>query len=378
MNAVVAQPELVVVADDDPTIRKLMKAALEKVGFAVVDVENGARACAAYLEHTPAMVLLDVEMPEQDGFSACAQIRCMPGGDSVPVVMVTGRDDFEAVDGAYRAGATDFISKPVNWPIFSHRVQYILRASKDYRAMRAVEAKNEVLLKAIPDTLVILDSDDTVSDFIAGKFEHPLVDSNDEIRDLDDFLPPRVVRGWREARRFVDAESRPARLEFAVEGDAENPSYYEARFVPYVDRMTLVLVSEITDRKVAEKRIRRLAFFDTLTGLPNRQSFRLRLGGMIDAAKERHEKIAVLYIDLDNFKRINDTLGHTVGDGVIQAIAKRLSGAIRGGENGQREDQPTGIARLGGDEFACAISDFDEESALSSIADRLGDSCESR
>jgi diguanylate cyclase (GGDEF)-like protein len=365
--------ELVVIADDDPTIRTLMKTSLVKDGFDVIDVENGALACIAFAEHEPVMVLLDVEMPIQDGFSACSQIRRLPGGESVPIVMVTGRDDIEAVEDAYRAGATDFIAKPINWPIFSHRVQYILRASKDYRNMRRGEEKNKVLLNSIPDAFVVLESDDRVVDYIPGKFDHPLAKPGQEFDRLNQFLPSNVAKAWKGARHFVDTKGRPARIEFAIDQGSDEPSYYEGRFVPYVDSRTLVLVSEITARKLAEKRIRRLAFYDTLTGLPNRQSFRLQLGGMIDEAKDENKKVAVLYVDLDNFKRINDTLGHTVGDGVIKAIAERLSGSVRsGGMDDLGDDRPVGVARLGGDEFACAISDFGSDEVLSTIADRIG------
>ena len=364
--------ELVVIADDDPTIRTLMKASLVKDGFDVVAVDNGALACIAFAEHAPAMVLLDVEMPVQNGFSACAQIRRLPGGDSVPIVMVTGRDEIEAVEEAYQAGATDFIAKPINWPIFSHRVQYILRASKYYRDMRRTEAKNKVLLRAIPDTFVVLDNDDKVADYISGKLDHPLAMSDKSISDLTDFLPANVVNAWKEARRFVAAKGRSARIEFAVDHGDEDRSYYEGRFVPYVEHRVLVLVSEITARKLSEKRIRQLAYFDTLTGLPNRQSFRQQLGGMIHAAKENNNRVAVLYVDLDNFKRINDTLGHTIGDAVIRALAERISRVVRSGDaDGLSGDKSIGAARLGGDEFACAISDFDDDAVLATIAERI-------
>jgi len=364
--------EVVVIADDDPTIRKVMKAALEKGGFEVADVDNGAMACAAFAQHNPSIVLLDVEMPVQDGFSACAQIRRLPGGEAVPIVMVTGRDDIEAVDQAYKAGATDFIAKPINWPIFGHRVQYILRASHDYQNMRRSEAKNEVLLNAMPDTFVVLAPDDEVADFIPGKFDCPLPRPGEGDVFVGDFLPENVSKSWRRASHFVNKKGKPTRIEFAINGNDDRVSHYEARFVPYVDRRTLVLVSEITDRKMAEQRIRRLAFYDTLTGLPNRQAFRLQLGGMIDEARESSAKVAVLYIDLDNFKRINDTLGHTIGDGVLDAVARRLSGSVRNrGQESENDKVPAGVARLGGDEFACAISGFDDSDVLSTIADRI-------
>jgi diguanylate cyclase (GGDEF)-like protein len=365
---------MAVIADDDPTIRKVMKAALEKVGFEVIDVENGALACTAFAQHSPQIVLLDVEMPVQDGFSTCAQIRRLPGGEVVPIVMVTGRDDVEAVDEAYRAGATDFVAKPINWPIFQHRVQYVLRASHHYQEMRRSEAKNEVLLRAIPDTFVVLGANDEVYDFIPGKFNRPMPEPKADDVFVSDFLPEKVARSWRRASRFVSERGEPARIEFAIRVGERLTSHYEARFLPYVDRRTLVLVSEITDRKIAEQRIRRLAFYDTLTGLPNRQAFRMKLSDMLDEAKDKGERLAVVYIDLDNFKRINDTLGHSIGDGVLDALAKRLSRSVRQNENtGQGEDVPAGVARLGGDEFGCVITGFESDQVLESIAERICD-----
>lgn len=367
-----ARRETVIIADDDPTIRAVMRASLEKGGFKVIDVENGALACKAFDENDAAIVLLDVEMPVQDGFLTCAQIRRLPGGENVPIVMVTGRDDIEAVHEAYEAGATDFIAKPINWPIFGHRVQYILRASHDYQALRRTEAKNDVLLKAMPDSFIVLGTDGVITDYVPGKFEHPLPKPVGDECLVSDLFPEKVANGWCEARKRVVAEGRNVRLEFALDEDGNGTSFYEARFLPYVDRRVLALVSEITERKRAEQRIRRLAFYDNLTGLPNRQAFRQQLKGLLREAREDGGSVAVLYIDLDNFKRINDTLGHTFGDGVLKAIAKRLTGSIRRREGKEDEDDiPHGVARLGGDEFAFAICNFGNSSVLESIADRI-------
>jgi len=367
-----ATPETVLIADDDPSIRAVMRASLEKGGFKVVDVENGALASQAFVECKPAIVLLDVEMPIQDGFKTCAQLRRLPGGENVPIVMVTGRDDIMAVDEAYQAGATDFIAKPINWPIFGHRVQYILRASHDYQALRHTEAKNDVLLSAMPDSFIVLDTNGVITDYIPGKFENPLPQPDDDKGVISDLFPEKVARIWSKAQRHVIQNGRGTRVEFALGGDADGPSFYEARFLPYVDRRILVLVSEITERRRAEQRIRRLAFYDNLTGLPNRQAFRQQLGRLLETANEKKSRVAVLYIDLDNFKRINDTLGHTFGDEVLIAIADRLSASVRRrNDRDDDDDIPNGVARLGGDEFAFAICDFDDNSVLESIAQRV-------
>ena len=366
--------ETVVIADDDPTIRAVMRAALEKGGFHVVDVDNGELACAAFTKHQPAIVLLDVEMPVMDGFKACAEIRRSPGGETVPIVMVTGRDDIEAVDEAYRAGATDFIAKPINWPIFGHRVQYILRASHDYQQLRRTEAKNNVLLNAIPDCVVVIDPEDVVTDFIPGTFENALPPHPDGSFTVAEWFPEKISKAWCKARRTVAKKGKPVSVEFAFDDLQGGRSYYETRFVPYVDQNILAMVSEITDRKRAEKRIRRLAFYDNLTGLPNRQAFRYQVDGLLAEARSTDSRVAIVYIDLDNFKRINDTLGHTIGDGVLKAIADRLSRSIRRRSEEQDEDDiPNGVARLGGDEFAFAIHDFDDDGVLRSIAERIGD-----
>lgn len=365
---------LVLVADRESPAGSALCRALGKHGFRVEAVRNGTMACAAFVRHQPDVVILGLETPVRDGLEICTEIRRLPGGNDTSIVIVSEYHDAATVDQAYEAGATDFIAKPINLPIFCYRIRTILRASRDCHYLRKAKAQNRVLLDAIPDTFVVFSADDKVSDYLPGNFEHPFPEPRAGVRYLTDFLPDAVVAMWRKSQRLVSKSEQPVRIEFAVRRSAEVSHYYEARFVPYIDGATLALVSEITGRKMAEKRIRRLAFFDNLTGLPNRQSFRLQLGGLIDQADETGDKVAVLYIDLDNFKRINDTLGHTVGDGVIKAIAERLSGSIRDGRPGDRESgRPSSIARLGGDEFAYVISGFRDQNVLSSIAERFGE-----
>jgi diguanylate cyclase (GGDEF)-like protein/PAS domain S-box-containing protein len=123
------RPPVILIVDDDPVARILAAKSLKKAGFAVAEASNGKQALDIFEVEKPAIVLLDVVMPEMDGFETCRTLREKSVGDpSLAIVMVTGADDLESINRAYDAGATDFIAKPINWLILTQRVRYILRA----------------------------------------------------------------------------------------------------------------------------------------------------------------------------------------------------------------------------------------------------------
>lgn len=130
------QTPIALVVDDDPFMRLLARDALEQAGLRVEEAADGAAGLAAIRELRPDIVLLDVAMPILDGLAVCRALRKLPGGRHIPVLMLTGLDDTSSIDQAYEAGATDFITKPVNASILGHRVKYILSASKSLRELR--------------------------------------------------------------------------------------------------------------------------------------------------------------------------------------------------------------------------------------------------
>jgi diguanylate cyclase (GGDEF)-like protein len=149
-------------------------------------------------------------------------------------------------------------------------------------------------------------------------------------------------------------------------------SYLQKPFHPHeVRQMTIALGSKWR----AERRIVHLAYFDTLTGLPNREQSRNRLIGAIDAAKEHDRSLAVLYLDLDNFKRVNDTLGHAVGDELLCQVASRLRESLRYGDSIGSESgvsaRPGDLARLGGDEFMVMLPTLRCREDAGVVAERL-------
>jgi signal transduction histidine kinase len=119
---------LILIADDDEMERFLQREVLEPAGFDIVEAKSGAAAVQLFAECKPDLVVLDVMMPEMNGFEACQAIRALPAGRNAPVLMATALDDIDSIDQAYRAGATDFIGKPINWPVLPHHVRYMLRA----------------------------------------------------------------------------------------------------------------------------------------------------------------------------------------------------------------------------------------------------------
>jgi len=139
---------LVLVVDDDLNTRILVRECLEQAGFGVEEAGDGEKGMSLFEEMHPDIVLLDVVMPRVDGFDACAGIRNLEGGGTVPILMMTGLDDEDSINRAYEVGATDFTSKPVNWVILPHRVRYLLRASRAIGELRRAYEELKSLDKA--------------------------------------------------------------------------------------------------------------------------------------------------------------------------------------------------------------------------------------
>lgn len=252
----------IIIIDDDPMIRLLVASALQSVGLQTKEAASGEEGLQLFKQHGASAILLDVVMPDgMDGFATCAEFRNIPEGQHIPVLMMTGLEDLESINKAFEIGATDFITKPINIPLLSYRVRYMLKAS-------------------------------------------------------------------RTTQRLVDSE----------------------------------------------RRLHRMAYFDNLTELPNRQFFIEHLQHMIALAHRKNLKLGVLFLDLDGFKRINDTLGHHLGDLVLQATGDRLRNCLRASDalirSGMTQDGLS-LARLGGDEFTVLLSTIDRNEDAAIVAERI-------
>jgi two-component system, sensor histidine kinase and response regulator len=131
----------VLVIEDERTQRMTLRAGLERDGFQVFEAEDGDVGVNAFAANRPDLVLLDVRMPRMDGFATCKALRKLPGGERVPILMLTVLNDNESINQAYEAGATDFVTKPLVWPLLGHRLRYMLRARDAFRELADSEMK---------------------------------------------------------------------------------------------------------------------------------------------------------------------------------------------------------------------------------------------
>ncbi len=360
----------VLIIDDDAAFTLLAGETLRQGGFEVEIASNGREALGRFDATRPDVVLLDVELPGTNGFELCSKLRTLSPGFEVPIIMVTGHDDTASIARAYEAGATDFINKPVLWPTLAPRISFILRAQDNLRALQLSEQKNRALLQALPDTIYIVDHSGNLLEHITGENKGdggPLVG-----RQVEAVLPAEVARAARDA---VSGGAAPASLEFVV-GRGKEQRAFEARLRPQADGTLLIVTRDTTERRKAKARIEYLAYYDVLTGLPNRQLFVREVGRAIRHAKQSGQQLALLYLDLDRFKRINDNLGHSVGDALLQNVARRLEQSVRpivadlSITASRRADQPR-VARLGGDEFVALLSGITDEEQAATVANRI-------
>ena len=355
---------IALVVDDDKSQRLLETAALVKAGFSVAQAEDGVMALEMLDRVKPNLIILDVDMPNMDGFKVCRTIRRKPEHRHTPIVMVTGHEDTESIDKAYQSGATDFISKPINWSLLGYRVRYILRTSQVSQGLRESEARNRAFIRAIPDSILVVDQQGKVVEQVAGLDQKTF--------SLDD-MPEELTATWRRQVQYVLESGHVQNSEFS-KGEGADKGYYEARMVPFTRERTMMIIRDISAQKRANAKVYRLAFYDTLTGLPNRQSFMTRLAEAIRDGKDNGGRFSMLYLDLDNFKRINDSLGHSIGDELLKTVARRIDKCVRGDDFVARYGRSKSnlhLARLGGDEFTILLRDLSDPDDVDRIASRI-------
>ena len=377
------RPDSVLLVDDDPMVRMLVKSALVQRGLVVTDVAGGRDALASFRQHRPDIVLLDAMMPEMDGFQTCRELRALPDGEHVPVIMLTGLDDEQSIARAYESGATDFFIKSPLMALLTERIRYLLRTARMREELvigRAKLAKAQRIARLgswewdLPQRTVVASEECyrliglpfAEEDFPEEKFFTAFFPDGVDAFRFEVLAGLKIGRSHRlHGQARIPEGTRTIDIEVEAERD-------EAAHVVRI----IGTIQDVTERRQAEEHVRRLANYDSLTGLANRSLFRSRFEEGITKARRNNEQLAVLCIGLDRFKVINDTLGRAAGDALLLEIATRLNRSVRSRDamaRTVRDGENAAVARLGGDEFIVLLSDLAAPGDAGRVADRILD-----
>jgi diguanylate cyclase (GGDEF)-like protein/PAS domain S-box-containing protein len=373
---------VVLIVDDRADKRLALSAMLAPLGLPTIEVDSGRAALEAVSRTTFAIILMDVRMPEMDGFETARGVRQTSHIVHTPIIFVTafGNDEDE-VAKAYASGAVDFIFTPVVPAILRAKVSAIVELftqSQELHSLNTALRDGEVLTQAVLDNVAdgifVLDEAGRVESinrsasvlfgYAAGEpVGHPFdfmvaPASRSVLAERHDIHAARVAEGQGVAGPVETIGSRADGSTFAME--------LERRGILHAERpLTLVTVSDISERKAHTQALEHLALHDGLTGLANRALFNDLITHSIALATRAGESRGILVLDLDDFKLVNDSLGHDQGDELIKQVADRLRGAVR---------EADVVARLGGDEFGILPADATDLAATAAIAWKIQES----
>ena len=331
-----AKQQRILVADDSEVDRLLTQTALLEAGFSVELAENGAQALELFRQPYPDMVLLDVIMPELDGFETCARLRASPAGAHTPIIIMTSLEDIESINKAYDLGATDFIVKPVNPALLAFRVRYALRATATAEQLRQSQQRLSAAQRTAKLGYWQWDAEHDVLEWSEEISRIFGLEARPQYTDFENFLGrihnddrELVERTIQQARR--KRKNRSYRVEHRVRRDdgTSNDSRHVNQEGEWRGQCLHGILQDITELRRAEQRIRQLAYYDGVTGLPNRAHLRENLHDTLARAKRYKQTVAVLFLDLDRFKEVNDSLGHSAGDRLLKQVAARLVECVR-------------------------------------------------
>ena len=360
-----AGPRILLV-DDDRSYRATTAEVLRAEGFQVIEAGNGNEALEKAAQRPPELILLDAIMHGMDGYTVCKRLQDDPQLKKVPVIMVTGLDDAESARLAFDAGATGFTSKPVNYAVLLQQLRFVLRARDNESLLRESENRLRAAQRLArlgywrwhPGNASFELSEELARMLLTEPQQAPL-----SLEAFLEYVHPedraRVGEHIRSAAGMRDSLSSDYRILLHDGSILHVRQDIESRAGNRAHNLILGTVQDISRQQAAEQQIRKMAYFDLLTGLASRSYLMQHLDDAVKSSKRRDDRFSLMFIDLDGFKDINDSLGHDVGDQLLSTIARRIKSALR---------ETDFVARLGGDEFCVLVPDTPDNDAAARIA----------
>jgi diguanylate cyclase (GGDEF)-like protein/PAS domain S-box-containing protein len=372
----------VLIVDDDMLLRSMAAQTLRHAGFEVTEAASGEEGLARIGERRFDLILLDVMMPGLDGYEVCQRIRATPEGAAVPILMLTGLNDTASIELAYGQGATDFITKPINWTLLSHKVRYALRASTAAEAMRrgSESLARAQRLAGMGNWTLVPDGRMEISAELQRLFGMPAAGGHSISAETLLELVIESDRGVvRRARERLLSEGLSYQVTFRIRRpDGSMRTVFE-QAAPLEGASGYVrsfegITQDVTERVQAEARIQELAHYDAATGLPNLKFFAELASPSLERAMRSGSGCALMHLDLDRFKGVNDAFGRGQGDVVLKSVADRLRSWTRNGDIAAVDDRPADrgtLASVGGNAFTLLITDIAGQEQATGVAQRL-------
>jgi len=370
----------ILVVEDDLAFRFLTVNALLKVGFRVVEASDGLECLKIIDEVKPDLVLMDVMMPNMDGYAACKAIRSQSAYRHLSILMTTGLNDDKAIQSAYEAGATDFITKPINYTLLEQRIQYMIRNAQTMNDL--VKARKTLTQAQNLAKLAHWEWDSEKNAITWSKTILNVIDCKDH--DAYDFSlilkathadDKKALQTWFNNLTNGQAVSD---INFRITAKDGSIKYIYQQAQQIFDKQHKLTsihatVQDVTTRHKAEEKIKKLAYFDPLTQLPNKAYFKELLAQTIYASARYKRTGALLFIAIKNLSRITGILGEQQSDHLFKKAAKRIHACVRGSDlfihdSDQENNQ---LARVDSEIFSVVLPEISNEKDASIVASRL-------
>ncbi len=375
--------------DDRPENLLALEAIIERDDYRLIKAASGEEALVQVMKVDFAAILLDVQMPGMDGFATAKIIKARERSKHIPILFITANHmDAEHIFRGYSLGAVDYILKPFDPFILKSKVENFVdlyrlnlrlmqqaealadktlqleRANQELTALtnelRVSEALTNVISETSLDSMIVVDEQGRImkvnpavtamfryeANELLGRSIRTLFANSQSGTILDRIWERNPMHDY--AHRYEVTAARKDGTEFIAELQA-GMRYVQGKSI------AAITIHDMTRAKEAEAIITHMAYHDGLTKLPNRRSYSDRLNACIAESKQNGYMFAMLYLDMDRFKYINDSLGHLVGDELLQLIGERLSDTVR------KDDY---VARIGGDEFNILLPNTNREAAI--------------
>lgn len=363
----------ILVIEDDPGDLGLIRTNIRLAGLKSIGEDDPviwastlADGIAAAAKNGPDVVLLDLSLPDSAGIATVEAMRV--AAPAVPIIVLTGQDDHQLAEAALQAGAQDYLAKG---QLFQHdalgrAIRHALVRQKLESRLRLFDAA----LNAVASGIVITDVTSVI------EWANPAFTqiTGFEISEIVGHDPGEVLNSGKQDGRFYEGMWQTILAGRVWSGELvnrrKNGSLFDAALTisPVTGgdgsiRHFVAIMQDISERKATAERVQHLAHHDQLTDLPNRMLLSDRLFQSLAQVRREQGTLAVMFLDLDDFKPVNDTLGHDVGDLLLKEVALRLRGCAP-----RTSDT---VARVGGDEFVILLSQIDKAADAAVVARKI-------